>query len=270
VIDPRASIISRRTEQIGSIIAFASGKGGVGKSACAAVAALQLAREGRRVGLFDMDFTGASAHIFLGAELSFPEEERGIVPIEAGYGLRFMSAAAYSGETGFPLRGGEVTDVFLELFAITRWSELDYLILDMPPGMGDAVLDLIRYLPAAGAVIITTPSRVARQVVSRMGDLFSDAGVSVYGRIENMSAATEGGEAQGSGQQERDVQGSEQEEGRRRAGKSALEVPLLGSIPWSGELEAAVGNPEALLATDFAGAMRPAVINLESAVRDGR
>jgi ATP-binding protein involved in chromosome partitioning len=252
MIDPRSSIIGRRTEEIGSILAFASGKGGVGKSACAAVAALQLASQGRRVGLFDMDFTGASAHLFLGTDLHFPEEERGIIPIEAGYGLRFMSAAAYTGERGFALRGGEVTDVFLELFAITRWNGLDYLILDMPPGLGDTVLDLIRYLPAMRAVLITTPSQVSRRVVGRMARVFREAEVPVCGCIENMR--TGGGGIEGSPEQN-ELEG---------------EIPLLARIPLSADLEAALGSPEALLNTGFARALQPAVLSLDSAAGEAR
>lgn len=238
MIDPRISVIDTRLERIGRIIAVAGGKGGVGKSACAAVTALELARGGKRVGLLDADFTGSSAHIFLGAELRFPAEDRGITPPQAGFGLRFMSAASFAGERGLALRGAELTDVFLELFAITRWEELDYLFIDMPPGLGDEVLDLIRYVRRVEALLVTTPSVVSAKVVARLRRLLEERGVPVIGLIENMSGR---GESSANG---------------------VPEEPRLAAVPYSTELEAAVGRPEALLKTDFAQALRPAVHSL--------
>jgi ATP-binding protein involved in chromosome partitioning len=248
MIDPRVSVIDRRLDAAGRIIAFAGGKGGVGKSVCAAVSALLLARSGKKVGLFDADFTGASAHLFLGTELHFPEEERGVVPVDAGFGLRFMSAAAYTGERGFSLRGRELTDVFLELFAITRWDDLDYLVLDMPPGLGDEVLDVIRYVKRLETVLVTTPSLVSARVVSRLAGLLKEARVPVRGLIENMVRE---GSASGS------------------AYAKALEemgTNIIASVPFAGDLESALGRPEALVGTRFAEALRPAVAALDGAV----
>jgi ATP-binding protein involved in chromosome partitioning len=271
MIDPRTSIIAKRTEHIGRIVVFAGGKGGVGKSACSVVTALHLARSGKRVGLFDADFTGASAHIFLGTDLGFPEEEHGVVPTDVGYGLRFMSAAAYTGERGFPLRGKESTDVFLELFAITRWNELDYLILDMPPGLGDELLDVVRYLDKKEAVLVTIPSLISARVVARLARFFRDEEVPIAGLIENMVPGSD--ESGGGYQQQHGPElGQGPSHGRGCGGDAfpeytrvveGMNAPLISSVPFFADFEASIGNPETLLRSRFATAIRPVAVALE-------
>jgi ATP-binding protein involved in chromosome partitioning len=156
-----------------------------------------------------------------------------------------MSAASFSGERGLALRGAELTDVFLELFAVTRWKELDFLLIDMPPGLGDEVLDLIRYVRRAEALLVTTPSVVSAKVVARLHRLLEERGVPVLGLIENMTGR--GGSYRG----ERDAPP------RPAADTSGGELAPLAAVPFSTELETAVGRPEALVETDFARALRP-------------
>ncbi|HII85661.1 TPA: ATP-binding protein, partial [Candidatus Bathyarchaeota archaeon] len=143
MVDPRISVIGDRLGGIGRIIAVSSGKGGVGKSFVATTVALALARKGYRVGLFDLDFTSPSTHIILGAGEVEPKEDKGLLPPVVN-GLEYMSLIYYSGGQAAPLRGEDTSNALIELLAVTRWGKLDYLVIDMPPGIGDAVLDLIR------------------------------------------------------------------------------------------------------------------------------
>ena len=134
MVDSRLDIIATRLKDVGSIIAVSSGKGGVGKSIVASTLALSLHEKGYSVGFLDLDFTSPASHVILGVEGLFPEEEYGIVPPVA-HGIRYMSITYYSLDKPAPLRGVDVSNSIIELLAITRWEELDYLIIDMPPGI---------------------------------------------------------------------------------------------------------------------------------------
>src|SRR3990172_6783164 len=141
--DPRTSIINQRLARITRLIAVSSGKGGVGKSLIATTLALTLAKKGCKVGLFDLDFTSPSTHTILAAKNAHPTEDKGLIPPNV-QGLEYMSLIYYTNDQPAPLRGTDTSNALIELLAVTRWSQLDYLIIDIPPGIGDAVLDLIR------------------------------------------------------------------------------------------------------------------------------
>ena len=143
MVDPRTSVINERLARIGKVVAVSSGKGGVGKSLVAATLALTLVNKGCKVGLFDIDFTSPSTHLILGAKELQPKEEKGLIPPKV-HGLAYMSLVYYSGDNATPLRGVDTSNALIELLAVTQWGKLDFLIIDMPPGIGDAVLDLIR------------------------------------------------------------------------------------------------------------------------------
>ncbi|MDI6805946.1 MAG: P-loop NTPase, partial [Candidatus Bathyarchaeia archaeon] len=143
--DPRISVINERIKEIRNIITVSSGKGGVGKSLVASTLALTLTKKGYSVGLFDLDFTSPSTHVILGIEGVQPKENKGLVPPSV-HGLKYMSIVYYSGEHASPLRGVDVSNALIELLAITRWGKLDFLVVDMPPGIGDATLDLLRLI----------------------------------------------------------------------------------------------------------------------------
>jgi len=259
LIDPRLAVIQRRLERIGRIVVFSSGKGGVGKSLCSSVGALLLARRGMRVGLLDLDFHGASTHIFLGASLGFPEEEHGILPLPVGDeaavrgSLRFMSVAAFTGDRAVPLRGEAVSNALIELLAVTIWGELDVLVVDMPPGIGDEVLDLVRFMERSEIVAISTASEVSVRVVERLLGMFLELGMPVLGVIENM-ALPERAEAKGSRPAP-----SPWVSGGRWIGKSGAladrDVPSLGSIAFIPEVEQALGSPARLLESAFADSL---------------
>ena len=185
MVDPRASVINERLKRIGRIIAVSSGKGGVGKSLVATALALTLAHRGHKVGLFDLDFTSPSTHLIMGVKNVQPKEEKGIVP-PVVKGLAYMTLVYYSGDRTTPLRGADVSNALIELLSVTQWSELDFLVIDMPPSISDAVLDLIRLVKNIEFLIVTTPSLLAFETVKKQVSLLKDLKVPIIGVVENM------------------------------------------------------------------------------------
>lgn len=185
MVDPRTSIIAERVQGIRRIIAVSSGKGGVGKSLVATTLALALAKKDYTVGLFDLDFTSPSTHIILGIKSVQPKEDKGIVP-PIVHAMRYMSIVYYSGEHTAPLRGLDISNALIELLSITRWDKLDFLVIDMPPGIGDATLDLIRLIKNIEFLIVTTPSQLAFETVRKLVNLLKELKIPVIGAIENM------------------------------------------------------------------------------------
>ena len=229
VSDPRLAVIERRFENVGKVIAVSSGKGGVGKSMVATCLALNLRDRGYKVGLLDLDFTSPATHVILGVEGLYPKEEYGIVPPMA-HGMQYMSIVHYSLDEPAPLRGSDVSNAIIELLAITRWGELDYLIVDMPPGIGDATLDTIRLIPRLRFVVVTTPSRVAYQSVRRMLVLLRKMGIPVSGVFENMVMNPSDAV---------------------RVDVEALGLDYLGLAEFDERLEAAIGDIDKLSKTGF-------------------
>ncbi|NIO37750.1 P-loop NTPase [Candidatus Bathyarchaeota archaeon] len=227
--DPRIGIIKDRMKDIDHIIAVSSGKGGVGKSLIASTLALTMVNKGCRVGLFDLDFTSPSTHIVLNIPELYPEEEKGIVP-PLTRGLRYMSIVYYSGEHATPLRGSDVSNALIELLAITRWNALDFLIVDMPPGISDATLDIIRLIKRIKFLLVTTPSQLAFETVRKLMELLSQLDIPVIGVIENMKI-------------ERSPRTRERIEDKG--------VKFWGAIPFDVTVEQAIGDPDRLLQTSF-------------------
>ena len=184
-MDPRTTVISERLSRIGRIIAVSSGKGGVGKSLLATTLALTLARRGFKVGLFDLDFTSPSTHLIMGVKNVQPKEDKGIVP-PVIKGLSYMSLVYFSGDQVAPLRGEDVSNALIELLAVTQWGELDFLVIDMPPGISDAVLDLVRLVKNIEFLIVTTPSLLAFETVKKQVSLLQDLKIPIIGIVENM------------------------------------------------------------------------------------
>ena len=173
---------------IRNIIAIASGKGGVGKSTTAVNLALALAAEGARVGILDADIYGPSQPQMLGLK-GQPETKDGksFEPMEA-HGLQAMSIGfLIDQETPMVWRGPMVTQALLQMLRDTRWRDLDYLIVDMPPGTGDIQLTLAQQVPVTGAVIVTTPQDIALLDARKGYKMFEKVGIPIFGVIENMS-----------------------------------------------------------------------------------
>jgi len=229
-MDPRLAVIDRRLEDIARIIAVSGGKGGVGKSVTASVMALLLSKLGYRTGLLDLDFCGPSVHTILGAKPTLPEEDRGVVPPEV-HGIRFMSIVHYAGENPSPIRGVDISNATIELLAITRWGSLDFLVVDMPPGIGDATLDAVRLMKKAEFLLVTTGSKVSLAVVRRLLSMLVELKVRIIGTLENMRT--------------KDLPSAREE-------MEALGVPFLGEIEFDRGLEGSIGDVEKLLRTRFA------------------
>lgn len=173
-----------------NVIAVASGKGGVGKSTTSVNLALALAAEGARVGILDADIYGPSQGLMLGvAPGTRPEPVSGnwMAPINAR-GLQVMSMAFLTDEeTPMVWRGPMAAGALLQLITQSFWNDLDYLVVDMPPGTGDIQLTLAQKVPVAGAVIVTTPQDIALLDAKRGVEMFSKVNIPVLGIVENMA-----------------------------------------------------------------------------------
>lgn len=173
-----------------NIIAVASGKGGVGKSTTSVNLALALVKDGARVGLLDADIYGPSQSVMLGvAEGTRPEPygENKMTPVPA-YGLQSMSMGYLVTEkTPMVWRGPMASGALEQLLRQTHWQDLDYLIIDMPPGTGDIQLTLSQRVPVAGAVIVTTPQDIALLDAKKGVEMFNQVNVRVLGVVENMA-----------------------------------------------------------------------------------
>ncbi|HEY9404656.1 MAG TPA: Mrp/NBP35 family ATP-binding protein [Pyrinomonadaceae bacterium] len=171
-----------------NIIAVSSGKGGVGKSTVAVNIAVALARDGARVGLMDADVYGPNAPLMLGVTDSKPEVAGNkLMPVKA-HGLSMMSMAILKpGDEPMIFRGPILHGLVRQFLQDVLWGELDYLIIDMPPGTGDVQLSLAQLVPVQGAVLVTTPQEVAVADVRRALRMFETVAVPVLGIVENMS-----------------------------------------------------------------------------------
>ena len=242
MVDPRTSTIADRLTGISRIIAVSSGKGGVGKSLIATTLAMALARNGCKVGLFDLDFTSPTTHIILGAHITQPKEDKGLVPPIVN-GLEYMSLVYYTSDQAAPLRGEDTSNALIELLCVTRWSKLDYLVIDMPPGIGDAVLDLIRLVKNIEFLIVTTPSQLAFVTVKKLACLLQELKVPIIGVIENMKINRQ------------DSIKPQVEE---------LDLAYLGEIPFDSKIEEAIGNPEMLNETVIARQIKKVASHLRN------
>jgi ATP-binding protein involved in chromosome partitioning len=171
-----------------NIIAVSSGKGGVGKSTVAVNLAVGLALDGAKVGLMDADVYGPNVPMMLGTGYDQPEVANGqLVPIEA-HGIKMISMAVLvPPDKPMILRGPMLHGVVRQFLSDVSWGDLDYLIVDMPPGTGDVQLSLAQLVPVQGAVLVTTPQEVSLSDVRRAVKMFEQVNVPVLGVIENMS-----------------------------------------------------------------------------------
>ncbi len=172
------------------VIAISSGKGGVGKSTIAANIAVGLAQHGLHVGLLDADMYGPSIPRLFGIEnerISWNDNNK-MIPCE-NFGVKVMSVGLTTPRNDTPLvwRSSVAISALIQFLEDVAWEELDYLIIDMPPGTGDVQLTMAQELPLSGAILVTTPQKVATDDVSRALVMFQDIHVPILGVIENMS-----------------------------------------------------------------------------------
>ena len=179
------------------------------------------------VGLFDLDFTSPSTNIILGLQDAKPTEDKGLIPPKI-HGLRYMSIIYFSGDYATPLRGADISNALIELLAITRWENLDYLILDMPPGISDTTLDLMRLIKRIKFLIITTPSQLAFETAKKLTSLLAQQNIPIIGIIENMK-----------------TNNSQNIKNQTKT----LNLKYLGQTTYDPQIEQALGNPTKLLNT---------------------
>jgi ATP-binding protein involved in chromosome partitioning len=171
-----------------NIIAVSSGKGGVGKSTVAVNLAVSLARDGAKVGLMDADVYGPNVPMMLGIGYDQPEVADGkLIPIEA-HGIKIISMAVLvPPDKPMILRGPMLHGVVRQFLTDVNWGEIDYLVVDMPPGTGDVQLSLAQLVPVQGAILVTTPQEVSLSDVRRAVKMFEQVAIPVLGVVENMS-----------------------------------------------------------------------------------
>lgn len=173
---------------VSDVIAIASGKGGVGKSTVAVNLAVSLAQEGAQVGLLDADIYGPTVPLMMG-EHSEPKVTEGSIHAPTKYGVIFMSMGLLLGnkEEAVIWRGPMVHKIIKEFLSFVKWGPLDYLLLDLPPGTGDAALTIAQSVPLRAVVIVTTPQEAASSIASKSLVMFQKLRIPVAGVIENMS-----------------------------------------------------------------------------------
>ncbi len=205
---------------VSNIIAVGSGKGGVGKSTVAVNLAITMAKLGYAVGLLDADVYGPNVPLMMGInETPYAQGQR-IRPLEA-HGVKLMSMGFLNpGDKPLVWRGPMLNSVIQQFLRNVDWGELDYLIIDLPPGTGDVQLTLIQTTPLTGAVVVTTPSDVALEDARKAVKMFEQVREPVLGIVENMSYLEHGGER---------VYVFGEGGGRRTA--ELMKLPLLAEIP---------------------------------------
>ena len=254
--------------QVRNIIAVASGKGGVGKSTTAANLALALAAEGARVGLLDADIYGPSQPMMMGIE-GRPETEDGqsMEPLE-NYSVQVMSIGfLVNADDAMIWRGPMATQALEQLLRQTNWKDLDYLIVDMPPGTGDIQLTLSQRVPLTGSVIVTTPQDIALLDARKGIRMFEKVGVPILGLVENMAVhvCTQCGHAE-------HIFG--QDGGRRMA--EELGVDYLGGLPLDlnirvhadGGRPTVVADPNSPIAATYQSLARQVAIRVAARSKD--
>lgn len=242
-VGSRSSSPSASLPGVKNAIAIASGKGGVGKSTTSVNLAVALRRQGATVGLLDADVYGPNIPLMMGSSAS-PTATGGKIQAIESYGVKLMSLGFMLDEdTPVIWRGPMIAGALKQLIGDVDWGELDYMIVDLPPGTGDASLSLAQLIPLTGAVIVSTPQAVALQDVRRAISMFERLSVDVLGLIENMSWF------------ENPVDGSRIEifghGGARRAAEH-LEIPFFGELPLDETVRRGgdEGRPAALFGSD--------------------
>ena len=233
--------------RIRHIIVVASGKGGVGKSTTTVNIALALQKLGNRVGVLDADIYGPSMPTMLGVANVKPQlENEQFVPVDA-HGLAMLSIGSLLDSDNTPVawRGPKATGALMQLYNQTNWPQLDYLVIDMPPGTGDIQLTLAQRIPVTGAVIVTTPQHIALLDAQKGVEMFNKTNIPVLGVVENMALHT--------------CSNCHHTEAIFGIGGGELiaeqyHVPLLGQLPLASGIRAQVdkGEPSVLANDEFA------------------
>jgi Mrp family chromosome partitioning ATPase len=178
---------AQKLSKIARVILVGSGKGGVGKSFVASGLALSLSNKGFQTGILDLDIHGASIPNYLGVRPPLKSNKNGLEPKRVGK-LKVMSVALLTGNNAVPVKGRKKEDMIVQLFSITNWGKLDYLIVDLPPGTGDEILSSFElFSKKSSLLLVSTPSSNALSVVSRLSSLAKIERVTISGIVMNMA-----------------------------------------------------------------------------------
>jgi len=182
---------AQSANEIAHVVAVLSGKGGVGKSSVAALLAVTLRRQGKRVGVLDADITGPSIPKMFGLHQPPPTGPMGILPAKTETGIKVMSINLLlpSEDEAVVWRGPLISKVIKQFWADVVWGDLDYLIVDLPPGTSDASLTVMQSIPLSGIVLVTSPQDLAGMVVRKAAHMAQRMGAPILGLVENMSYA---------------------------------------------------------------------------------
>lgn len=182
------------------IIGIISGKGGVGKSTVTGILATELKKHGYKVGVLDADITGPSMPRFFGINAQranmYPKEENSeeviFEPVETKSGIKVISLNLLTDEEDEPViwRGPIITGVLTQLYRDTKWGELDYLLIDMPPGTGDVALTIMQSIPVSGMIVVSTPQDMVSMIVKKVINMSHKLNINILGTVENMSYIT--------------------------------------------------------------------------------
>ena len=183
----KATVLS--DSKIKKVIAILSGKGGVGKSMVTSLLAVELARSGKKVGILDSDITGPSIPKIFGFNGEVYGDEKGIYPSESNLGIKSVSINMMLQDEETPVlwRGPILAGVIKQFFSEVHWGELDYLLIDMPPGTGDVALTVFQSIPVDEVVMVTTPSKLVSMVVAKAINMTKEVNVKIAGLVENMA-----------------------------------------------------------------------------------
>jgi len=251
-----------------NVVAVASGKGGVGKSTTTANLALALAAEGARVGILDADIYGPSQPMMMGIS-GRPESSDGksMEPLE-NYGVQVISIGfLVDPDQAMIWRGPMATQALEQLLRQTNWRDLDYLLIDMPPGTGDIALTLSQRVPLTGAIVVTTPQDIALLDVKRGVEMFNKVGVPILGVVENMAVYC----CPNCGHTEH-IFGADG--GKRVAEKYGVDV--LGSLPLTMSIReqadsgcpTVVADPDSAVAATYREIARKAAVRIAAKAKD--
>ncbi|MBN1694695.1 P-loop NTPase [candidate division WOR-3 bacterium] len=238
-MDPRLNVIDERLSGVEKIIAVSGGKGGVGKSSVSSMLALIFNDMRKKVGLLDLDLSGPSDNVILGVKDVFPEEKKGLIPPVVS-GMKFMSIVYFARENPLTFRGKDYSNAIIELLAITRWGGLDYLIIDMPPGIGDTALEIIKVVKNIEFIMVGNQSKLTLETLKKVIRMSKEAKKKIIGVIENMAAS--------------DIKAKENK-------LASFGVPFLGRISFDEKYESSLGNLDKLLKTGFAKDLKKIVSN---------
>ncbi|MEA5021880.1 Iron-sulfur cluster carrier protein [bioreactor metagenome] len=180
---------AQQASNIKNVIAVMSGKGGVGKSSVTSMLAVSLMRQGFKVGILDADITGPSIPRIFGLRDKANMNEVGVIPGETSHGIKVMSLNLMIPNEDDPViwRGSIITQLVQQFWTDVVWGELDYLLIDLPPGTGDVPITVMQSLPVSGVVIVTSPQQLAGMIVRKAINMVKKYDATIYGLVENMA-----------------------------------------------------------------------------------